>query len=184
MGLFERIAGALGGPQHVERMASGQANFDDPQSGDFQRWNQLVGAAPPEHLQEAMTHAAQRVDPQEYYDHVTPGVRGTDPMGSLDRGALGGVAGSLIGSLLGGGMQRQQLPQMIPGLRTTDPNQMSAQEVAALADWTRRNRPEAFGQAAAQVGQREPGMLEQLMGNKALMLAATALAAKYLSSRR
>ena len=181
MGLFERIAGALGGPQQVERIANRQANFDDPNSRDYQHWNELVGAAPPEYIQDSVTHAARQVDPREYYEHVTPGVRGTDPLGGVGQGGLAALAGSLLGNLGLGGRQAQQV---IPGLRTTDPNRMSPQEVAALAQYMQQHHPEAFGRAAAQVGQQDPGLLQQLLGNKALMLAAAGLAAKYLASRR
>ncbi|MGH2368048.1 MAG: hypothetical protein ACRDI2_07605 [Chloroflexota bacterium] len=184
MGLFERISSALGGSEQVERFASGRANFDDPNSGDLQHWNELAGASSPEDLQDAIGQAARQVDPQEYQEHITPGPRGTDPLGSLGQGALTTLAGSLIGNLLGGGIDRQQLPQMVPGLQTTDPNQMSPQEVASLADWTRRNRPDEFARAAAQANQQEPGLLEKVLGNKALVAAAAGLAAKYLASRR
>ena len=72
---------------------------------------------------------------------------------------------------------------MIPGLRTTDPNRMSPDEVASVANYMRRQGPEAFGRAAQQVGRQEPGLLQQLLGNKALMLAGAALAAKVMADR-
>jgi hypothetical protein len=34
-----------------------------------------------------MAQAARRVDAQEYYEHITPGVCGTDPLGALGGGA-------------------------------------------------------------------------------------------------
>lgn len=177
MGLFEQVSNMLGGRQHVERLAQGQGNFEDPNSQDFGHWNQLVGSAPPEYVQEAVTHAARRVDPQDYYNHVTPGVGGTDPLGGLSRGGLTSLAGSLLSNL---GPNRQA----VPGLRTTDPNQMGPDEVANLANYMRQNHPDAFGRAAHQASQQEPGVLQHLLGNKALMLAAAGLAAKYMSSRR
>jgi len=199
MSIFEQIAGALGGPrkaeQQLDRYAQGQANFDDPRSPDFQSWNELVGAAPPQVTQDAFTQAARQVDPREYYEHVTPGARGTDPLGGLGRGALGTLAGALMGQLMNGGLgglggltgmggrQQPDLSQMIPGLRTTDPRQMSPDEVAALANYMRQHHPEAFGRAAAEVGQREPSLLESLLGNKALMMGAAALGAKLLADR-
>jgi hypothetical protein len=66
MELFDQIIGRLGGEEPVERWARGQANFDDPRSSDVAHRHALVGAAPPEAVQEAVAHAARRADPQEY----------------------------------------------------------------------------------------------------------------------
>ncbi len=189
MSIFEQISGMLGGPQqaqqHAERFANGQANLQDPNSPDFQTWNQMVGAAPPQVTQQAFTQAAQQMDPQEYYQHTTPGVGGTDPLGGLDRGRLSTLAGSLLGaySQRHGSGALGQLVQMIPGLQTTNPQQMSPQEVAALANYMQQNHPNSFGQAATQVAQQQPDLLHQLLGNKALMMGAAVLGAKLLSDR-
>jgi hypothetical protein len=184
MGLLDQIIGTLGGHEPVERLARGEADFDDPESPDFAHWKELVGAAPPEAVQDAIARAAQHVDPQEYSEHITPGVRGTDPLGALGQGALGTLASRLLGSLTGGdGADADQLPQRVPGLHTADPQRMSPQEVASLADYLRQHHPEAFGRAAAQLGREEPGLLQQLLGNKALMLAAAGLAATFLGDR-
>jgi hypothetical protein len=184
MGFLDQIIGRLGGHEPLERFARGQANFDDPQSPDFEQWNQLVGAAPPEYMHEAMTHAAQQVDPQEYHEHITPGVRGTDPLGELGGGGLGRLASHLLGAFTGSsGVETPQLLSQVPGLRTTDPQQMTPQEVASLANYLRQSHPEAFGRAAAELGQQEPGLLQRLLGNKVLMLAAAGLAAKFLANR-
>ena len=59
MGLLDQIIGKLGGQEPVERLAREEADFDDPQSPDFAHWNELVGAAPPEAVQDAMAHAAR-----------------------------------------------------------------------------------------------------------------------------
>ena len=156
--MLDQIIGTLGGQEPVERLAREEADFDDPQSPDFAHWNELVGAAPPEEVQDAMAQAARRVDPQEYYEHITPGVRGTDPLGALGGGALGTLASRMLGSLTGGdGADLDQLQQRVPGLHTTDPQRMSPQEVAGLADYLRQHHPEAFGRAAAQVGARSRG---------------------------
>src|SRR5688572_14165573 len=129
-----------------------------------------------------MTHAAQRVDLHEYHEHITPGLRGTDPLGELGGGALERLASSLLGNLTGqGAVDVCQLPQQIPGLHTTDPQQMTPQEAASLANYVRQYHPEAFGRTAAQLGQQEPGLLQRLLGNKALMFAAAGLAAKFLA---
>jgi hypothetical protein len=182
MGWLDQLTDMLGERLSVQRFAREQAHFEDPQSPDFERWNQLIGTAPREDVEEAVTHAARRVDPQEYYEHITPGVRGTDPLGELGGGALGRLASSLIGNLMGrSGIDARRLPQQVPGLHTTDPQQMSPQEVASLANYLRQHHPEAFGRTAAELGQQEPGLLQHLLGNKALMLAAAGLAAKFLA---
>lgn len=190
MGLFDQIAGALGGQQQVQqtvdRFQTGQANLDDPQSPDAQQFNQMVAAAPPNLAQEAFSHAAQQVDPNEYQQHITPGAGGTDPLGMLDRGQLGTLAGALVNAYAarhGGQGGLGQLINMVPGLQTTNPSQMDPNQVAVLADWLRQNHPNTFGQAAGQVAQQQPNLLQQLMGNKALMLAAATLGAKILSDR-
>jgi hypothetical protein len=186
MSIFEQIAGALGGPQQAQqqaqRYANGQANFQNPNSPDFQNWSQMVGSAPPQVTQQAFTQAAQQVDPQEYYQHVTPGVGGTDPLGGLGQGALGTIAGTLLNNLGGSGGPGGLLG-MIPGLRTANPQQMGPQDVASVASYMQQNHPQAFGQAAAQIGQQQPDLLHSLLGNKALMLAAAGIGAKILQDR-
>ena len=184
MGLLDQIIGTLGGQEPVERLAREEADFDDPQSPDVAHWHALAGAAPPEAVQDAIARAARRVDPQEYSEHITPGVRGTDPLGALGEGALSMLASRLLGSLTGGGGgDPDQLPQRVPGLHTADPQRMSPQEVASLADYLRQHHPEAFGRAAAELGREEPGLLQQLLGNKLLLHAAAGLAGTFLADR-
>jgi hypothetical protein len=184
MSLFDQITSALGGSDPIERFASKRADFDDPQSRDFERWNQMIGAAPPQYAEEAFTRAAREVDEREYHDHITPGVGGTDPLGGLGKGGLGTLAGALLSQLAGGrGGGLESLTQIIPGLRHSDPSRMSADEVASVANYMRRHNPEAFGRAAQQVGREQPGLLKQLLGNKALLLAGAALAAKVMADR-
>jgi hypothetical protein len=72
---------------------------------------------------------------------------------------------------------------MIPGLQTTNPQQMGPQEVAALANYMQQNHPNSFGQAATQVAQQQPDLLHSLLGNKALMMSAAVLGAKLLQDR-
>jgi hypothetical protein len=55
--------------------------------------------------------------------------------------------------------------------------------VASLADYPRQHHPEAFGRAAAQLGREEPGLLQQLLGHKLLLMAAAGLAGKFLPDR-
>ena len=184
MGLLDQIIGTLGGQEPVERLAREEADFDDPQSPDVAHWHALAGAAPPEAVQDAIARAARRVDPQEYSEHITPGVRGTDPLGALGGGALSTLASRLLGSLTGGGGgDPDQLPQRVPGLHTADPQRMSPQEVASLADYLRQHHPEAFGRAAAELGREEPGLRQQLLGRKLLRHAAAGLAGTFLADR-
>lgn len=213
MSMFEQIAGALGGPQQAERTldrwAQGQAQFQDPQSPELNRWNELMGAAPPQVTQEAFEQAARQVDDQEYREHITPGVGGTDPLGMLDKGALGSIAGTLLTQLIqsrmgggqagrmdprggggsmgggtgggfGGGTGGIDITDLIPGMRTNDPRQMTPDEVARMADYLKTHHPDAFGRAASELGQRQPNLLEALLGNKALMMGAAVLGAKIL----
>jgi hypothetical protein len=177
------MAQMLGGEEHVDRFARGEADFSDPNSRDLQGWNQLVGEAPPEELEASVAHAARQVPPQDYDDHITPGVGGTDPLGALGGGTLGAVAAALLGNLQSGSRAGQDLRQVVPGLRSADPRQMSPAEVAKLASYTRQHDPEAFGRAAALVGRKEPGLLQRLLGNKALLFAAAALATRYMNQR-
>jgi len=91
MGWLDQLTDMLGGRQSLERFAREQANFDGPQSPDFEHWNHLVGVAPPENMQAAMMHAAQRVESQESHEHITPGVHGTNPIeGIRSRSRPGG----------------------------------------------------------------------------------------------
>jgi hypothetical protein len=244
MGLLDDLSGMLGGKPELERMANGQGNFHDPSSPDHDRFGQMLGHADPNDLHAAISHASQQTDPQDFADHVTPGVGGTNPLGGVGQGGLstiastllgslnqsgaaapangqasdggaqgllggllgggsgggggggglggllgGGGGGGLLGGLLGGGGGGGMggggggLLNQIPGLRTTNPNQMDESQVAALADWMRRNHPEAFNRAAAQIGQQNPSLLQRMLGNKMVMAAAAGLATKFLMGK-
>ena len=200
MGLMEQLGGMMGGgsgsgasgaggggdlQQLLGRFMGGGANFQDPQSQDRRHFDQMLGHASDDDLSSAFSHAARGVDAREYRDHVTPGVGGTDPIGSLGGGGMGEIAGALMSHLAGGGGANMAgLVGKIPGLSHTDPNRMTPHEVASLADYTRQHHPDAFGRAAAQVGRKDPGMLQQLLGNKAMMAAAASMASKFLGGRR
>jgi hypothetical protein len=187
MGLFDQIAGMIGGAEQLQHLASGNANLHDPQSQDSQNLQQVVSNAPEPVVQQAFSQAAQQVDPQQYAEHVTPGAGGTNPLGALSQGALSSVAGALLNNVTGGqgggAGQLGQLTQLIPGLQTTNPQQMGPQEVAMLASYLQQHNPQAFGQAAAQIGQQQPDLLHSLLGNKALMIGAAVLGAKLLQER-
>ena len=161
-----------------DRLAGGPGNL---QQGDYQDWNQMVGSAPPDQFGRAAYGAIRQVDPQEYYQHTEPGFGGTDPFGALPPQQRGGLAQSLLGTLFIRGVDQQQVMQG-GGLGTLDPNRMSPRDLAALSQWTQQNHPQAFGYTATQY-QQQPDVLHSLLGNKALMLTAAALGAKYLSER-
>ena len=161
-----------------DRLAQGPGNL---QAQDFQEWDQMVGAAPPEQFGRATYDSVRQVDPREYYRHTQPGIDGTDPFGSLQPRQRSSLAESLLGSLLNRGLGQQEIRQAA-GVGTLDPSRMSPQDLAALSQWAQQNHPQAFGYTAAQY-QRQPDILSSLLGNKALMAAAAALGAKYLADR-
>ena len=161
-----------------DRLAQGPGNL---QAQDYQEWDQMVGAAPPEQFGRATYDAVRQVDPRDYYRHTQPGIDGTDPFGSLQPRQRSGLAESLLGSLLNRGLGQQQIRQGA-GLDTLDPSRMSPQDLAALSQWAQQNHPQAFGYTAAKY-QQEPNILSSLLGNKALMMAAATLGAKYLADR-
>jgi hypothetical protein len=165
MGIFERLAA---GPGQLQQQ-------------DYNDWNQMVGSAPPDRFGRAAYNAARDADPQEYYQHTQPGVGGTDPFGALTGGRSQGLIGSLLGNLFNRGVGEQDIRQGT-GLNTLDPNRMSPSDMAALAQWTQRNHPQAFGYTAAQY-RDQPDLLQSLLGNKALMAMAIGLGAKLLSDR-
>ena len=165
MSIFERLAAGPGGLQ----------------PRDYQDWNEMVGAAPPERFGRATYEAIRQVDPQEYYRHTQPGVDGTDPFGALQPDRRAGLAQTLLGELFRRGLGQQEISRGA-GLRTLDPQSMSPADVAALAQWVQRDQPKAYGRVAAQY-QDQPDLLSSLLGNKALMATVAALGAQYLASR-
>ena len=227
MGLMEELGGMLGNDPNVQRMANGQGNFDDPNSPDHDNLGKMLGHASPDELQSAIGQATQQTSADDFANHVTPGVDGTNPLGEVGKGGLstiasalvsqlggggsggggqgllggllggggGGGGGGILGSILGGGGGGGGMfgggggggnagGGSIPGVRTLDPNQMDESQVAALAEWMRRNHPEAFNRAATQIGQQNPSLLSKLLNNKMLMVAAAGLAAKIFMNRR
>jgi hypothetical protein len=161
-----------------DRLAKGPGNLE---AQDYQEWDQMVGAAPPEQFGRATYDSVRQVDPQDYYRHTQPGIDGTDPFGSLRPQQRSGLAESLLGALLNRGLGREQIAQGA-GLGTLDPSRMSPQDLASLTQWAQQNHPQAFGYTAAQ-HQKQPDILSSLLGNKALMTAVAGLGAKYLADR-
>jgi hypothetical protein len=165
MGIFDRLAA---GPSQLRQQ-------------DYNDWNQMVGAAPPDRFGRSAYDAVRDMDPREYYEHTQPGVGGTDPFGALPRDQSQGLIGTLLQNLFGRGVGEQDIRQGT-GLSTFDPNRMSPEDMARLAQWAQRNHPQAFGYTAAQYRDK-PDLLQSLLGNKALMAMAIGLGAKILSDR-
>jgi hypothetical protein len=190
----------LGG-DFLQRLAGG--NMDPAQATDERDMGQFIGGVPQDAFQQHAADAMSRVDPQEYQNHVTPGVGGTNPLGGLGKGLLGSVAGSLLGNMLGsqlggagslvgslagsvvGGQAAQGgiggLASML-GLRHTDPQQMDENDVARLATHAQQNNPGALAATAAQF-QDQPNVLQGLLGNKGLLLAGAGLAAAAMGGK-
>ena len=161
-----------------DRLAQGP---QDLQQQDYDNWNEMVGSAPPERFGRSVYDSVRQADPREYYEHTQPGYGGTDPFGSLQPQQRGGLAQSMIGELMRRGLGMDQIMGGA-GLRTNDPYGMDANDLASLSQWTQQNHPQAFGRVAAQY-QQEPGMLQSLLGNKALMAAVAGIGAKMLMDR-
>lgn len=186
----------------LQRLSSG--NTDLAQPNDQEEMAKLMGGVPQDAFQRHAADALGQVDPQEYQNHVTPGVGGTNPLGGLGKGMLGSLAGSLIGNMLGnqaggglgnlagslagsvmGGQAASgglgDLASKL-GLGHSDPQQMSAEDVAKVAAHAQQNDPGALATTAAQY-QNRPDILHSILGNKALLLAGAGLAAGVLSGQ-
>ena len=181
MGLLDEITSALGGggQQQVQQMAAGQGNFADPASPDHAGLAAMLQHVPPGVLSQVMSQVAGGMSPQAYAAHVTPGVNGTNPLGGLESAALGMVASTLMSKLTGGGVSAAN----IPGIGSTNPSQMNPGQVAQVAQYAQQNHPDLFGQAAAQIGQQQPGVLGALLGHAGLSQGAAALASHFLQGR-
>jgi hypothetical protein len=186
MGLLQQITDTIGN-DNLKRLAGGNVNLEAPNSPDLQHLQEMIKNIDPEQLQQLLAKAAQKVDPQEYSDHVTPGAGGTNPLGSLPTAALGSIAGVLVNCLKktasGGGTSESPLED-VPGVRTTDPKEMSADDVAAVARYAQANHPDAFGQAATQIAQKQPALLHSFLGKAALAVGVAALASHFIKPDR
>jgi len=166
MSIFDKLS---------QGMTGGQQSGGSPSN-----WNDMVGVAPPEHFGNAVGQAMQQVDPQDYYNHTQPGVGGTDPFGQMSSPERSGLGGSLLGALLGRGHKQDAISNAIGmGGGQIDPSQLSPGQLAQMSQWAQRNDPGALGQVAVQ-HKDNPGMLQSLLGNKAVQMAAVALGAKLL----
>lgn len=151
------------------------------QSSGFDNWNEMVGAAPRDQFSRAISEASREIDPDDYYRHTQPGVDGTDPLGGLTSAARGGLASSLLGALLGSGASQSEVGRVM-GNAPLDPNRMTPDQLAQLAQYAQRNHPDALARVAAE-NQDNPGLLEGLLGNKWLLTAAAILGTRYLSNK-
>ncbi len=186
MGTLQDISAAIGGDD-LKRLSAGQANFDDSNSPDLQRLQEMIKNIDPNQLQQIFAKTAEKVDPQAYSDHVTPDVGGTNPLGKLGAGALAAVAAVLVNRLknLGSDTGAKDSPlDQVPGLQTKDPAKMKPDDVAAVARYTQENHPGAFGDAATQIAQQQPNALHGFLGKAALAIGAAALASHFIKMDR
>jgi hypothetical protein len=176
MSLLQSIESMLGGG-NLQRLSSGQGNFQDPNSPDHQSLQSMIGKADPSQLQQVFGQAASQMDPQQYASHVNSG----GAFGGLGGAGLGTIASALMSHLMGsGGYTPGSLLSKIPGLGTTDPAQMNPDQVASVAQYTQQNHPDLFGRVAAQLGQQQPGLLNSFLGKAGLAVGAAALASHFI----
>lgn len=161
-----------------QRLAQGPNTL---QKNDYDNWNEMVGSAPREKFGRAAYDAIRQVDPNEYREHVTPGLGGTDPLGALQGGQRSGLAQALIGELTRRGLGQQDIAQGA-GLQSLDPQNMGSNDLANLLQYTQQQQPKAYGRVAAQY-QDQPDVLQGLLGNKALMGLVTGIGGKLLMDR-
>jgi hypothetical protein len=183
MGLLQEIADAIGGDK-LNKFQKGEGDFENQSSSDQTALQDLIKRIDPKQLQQVLAQSAKQVDPQEYADHVTPGVGDTDPLGQLKGGGLASIAAVLLNQLKQAGSTSGTQVSRIPGVQTTDPNDMDPNDVAAIARYTQENHPEAFGKAAAEIGQKQPGLLHSFLGKAAMAAAAAALASHFIKMDR
>ena len=99
MGLLDQLSSVLG------NASQGGQPFGGSPAG--QQWGHAVRNTPVDQLAGIFGHTARNVDPNQYRDHVTPGVGGTNPLGMLKGPALALVGGLLLKHMMGnrgGGM--------------------------------------------------------------------------------
>ena len=181
MGLLSEIGSMITG-QDAQRMAAGQGQFQDPSSPDMQRMQAMIDKADPQQLQQIFSQAAQRMNPQEYGQHMS-GPPDQNPLSNVGGGGLRSIAQTLMQHLSSSGLAGGLLSK-IPGLSTTDPQQMDQNQVAALARYTQQNHPDVFGRAAAQIGQQQPDLLHSFLGKAGLAIGAAALASHFMGRQQ
>jgi len=93
MGILDQLSSVLGN--------SNGGGFD-PNSQAAQQWGQHVQRTPIDQLAGIFGNTARNMDPNQYRDHVTPGVGGTNPLGMLKGPAMAMVASLLMRHLMKG----------------------------------------------------------------------------------
>lgn len=171
--------------QGIESLMGGGSQPAAPQPGtpDPQQIQQMLSQMNPQQLQQIFSQTARQMDGQEYAQHITPGLAGTNPLGNVGPGGLSTIAGLLmqhLGAANSGGIGG--LLGRIPGLQTADPNQMDESQVASLARYAQQNHPDIFGRVAAQLGQQQPGLLNSFLGKAGLAAGAAALASHFMKN--
>src|SRR6187397_2775960 len=116
MGLLQDIADAIGNDK-LKQFEQGKADFEDQGSSDQKTLQDLIKRMDPRELQEVLANSARNIDPQEYSDHVTPGVDDTDPLGQIKGGGLASIASVLLNNLKQAGSGAGSHPDKIPGLQ-------------------------------------------------------------------
>ena len=178
MGILQGLESLLGSTD-VQRLAAGQGDFQNAASSDSQRLAAMLGQANSQQTQQVFSQTARQMDPQEYAQHIAPPTGG-GPLSNLGGGALSTIASLLMQHMGAGAGGAGGLLSRIPGLQTTDPNQMDANQVGALAQYAQQNHPDAFGWVAAQLGQQQPDLLHSFLGKAGLALGAAALASHFV----
>jgi hypothetical protein len=117
---------------------------------------EYLGKLPDDEFQQTAKSAYEKVEPQQQQ----------------------GLIGSLLGALQGRGVGLGSLAGML-GLGSTNPQQMGADDYAKVANYARREQPEAMQQAVA-----EKPFLLKAMGNPIVMGALGMVAARMLRNRR
>jgi hypothetical protein len=183
MGLLQEISDAISGDK-LKQFADGEGDFEEQSSTDQKTLQDLIKRMDPSQLQEILAHSAKQIAPKDYSDHVTPGVQDTDPLGQLKAGGLATIATSLLNQLKQAGAKSGTQVDRIPGVQSTNPDEMNSDDVAAVARYTQQNHPEAFGKAAAEIGQQKPDLLHSFLGKAAMAAAAAALASHFIKLDR
>lgn len=159
----------------LERLTGGNTNL---QQEDYDTWNEMVGSAPKEKFGRTVYDSIRQVNPDEYAEHVTPGLGGTDPLGSLTSGQRGGLLETIFGELTRRGVSPQEEVRNA-GIGSLDPRNVSPDDLAGLLGHLQRDNPKVYGRVAAEY-QDKPDILQSLLGNKALMGLVAGIGGKLL----
>ncbi|HZL36187.1 MAG TPA: hypothetical protein VFC78_12795 [Tepidisphaeraceae bacterium] len=182
MALFQQI-GTMLEEETLRKLSQGHGNVEEPGTPAHDNFQKLLTQAGPSLLKDVFGSVAANLDSTQYALHITPGAAGPNPLGPLGPGERTAVASTLLSHLIGDGLDPEELLGKAAGLTTVDPNQMDAGQVAALAGYVQRNHPSLFGMTVAELVQRNPGVINRLLGSAGLASAASALATHFLGQR-